>query len=1557
MIQVVVLRLSGDLDKGFQSVLEIGQESSHPALEITGSLPPNLELHQKYKQYQVSYRSLDGRNRGLREREGAIENVSIQRLRQTCNASLEQLNAAFNTWLKAETFRDIRDALLIHLQPSDEIRIMIRSNYRAVQQLPWNVWDVMKQFPKAEISMSASDYAIRPVAKVPTWREKVRILAILGNRTGIDIDTDVKLLKQLPDTELTFLVEPNSQQISDQLWEQPWDVLFFAGHSQTEGEAGRLYINKTESLTISDLRYGLRKAIERGLQLAIFNSCDGLGLAWELEDLQIPQVIVMREPVPDAVAQSFLKYFLKAFSSGLGIDLAMREARERLHDSGSSNGTRLEALSPGVSFLPLIYQNAASSSLTWQRLGHRSTNACPYRGLFAFQEKDAPFFFGREAFTHQLLDAVQTEALVTIIGSSGSGKSSTVFAGLIPELRKSNNWCISQFRPGDRPFHALANSLISYLEPNLTSQNDLLKETRKLAATFQQEPEALRDVIEQIVGKQNPTNLRMLLVVDQFEELYTLCSKQTCQDFLDQLLAVVRTVDYHDPHFTLVLTIRADFLGYALSDRAFADVISKADLMLGPMHPDELERAIIQPAELLGVSIEDGLTKRILNDVNPSGMRIEPGVLPLIEFTLTQLWSRQHNARLTHAAYDQIGGVKEAIAHYAEDVYERLNEEEKERVRRIFIQLIHPGVETPDTRRIATRKDIGEENWRLIVHLANVRLVTTSQTLVLGNDGKLTEEETVELVHEALINEWFRLKTWLELDREFRTWQDRLRALIADWKRSDQDSNGLLRGRVLVEAENWLKERRIELTPAEQDFIGRSIELRNKRKKLTIFGLSTVFTVVSTAAGVALLSRQQAVTALGEQIMALGRSSNVLRVSGQPFDALLSAIRAGKPILAKQVEVTPQSATWTQVQGALQQALFQVREQNRLESHTDEVWSVSFSPDQQYIATGSADGTAKLWNRQGKELKTLEGHKSIVASVAFSLDSQLVATASFDKTVKLWNRDGKLLTTLKNHTGWVYSVAFSPDGKTIASASKDGTVKLWSLEGKLLDEFKVPAPADKGDGGLNTVAFSPDGQKIAASSWDKTVRVWDLKDKHEQVLAGHQDGVNSVSFSPDGKWIVTASRDRTIKLWNRDGQEIRTLKGHTDEVGNASFSPDGSTIVSAGFDKTVRLWHLDGEELKPFLAGHTAQVNQAVFSPDGSTIATAGFDKTAKLWSYRPQSFLRLKGHNDNVWGVSFSPDGSTIATASQDNTVQLWNRNGQKVPQTFPAHSDTVTSVTFSPDGKTIATTSKDDRVRIISLDGTVLRTLGGFEQSDSNQVDSLSFSPDGTIVVAVDWTGMIKAWNRDGQEILSLRGHDDRIYDISFSPKGQMFATASKDKTVKLWSLDGKLLQVLKGHSDQVFNVDFSANGQTILTSSRDGTIKLWNLAGQITQSIDVSSIYPGQVYSARFSPNSQLIAAATRDGRLTLWNVKGNLLKILDGHTDIADSVSFSPDGTEIASASRDDTAIVWKLDLQSLKQSEQLWLLDLNASVQNGCKWVKDYLQNNASLSESDRRLCD
>ena len=463
--QSVVINLgNGNLDKGFERVTTQLCTAGNPLpQQFTGSLPPAPHLIELYRDWQSIYQALCARlNIPSRLEQEEDDELEIDSGGITCisessfNELCQNLQEDINTWLKSEGFLNIDRQLRSVLDPAEEIRVIIETDDRLLQRLPWHRWDFYRDYPKAEMALSRPEYKHARHSQPKVKRKKVRILAILGNSRGIDLERESRFLKNLQDSETVFLVNPSRLEFNRQLWDKlGWDILFFAGHSQSEGETGRIYINENQtnnSLIIEQLEEALKAAIDNGLKLAIFNSCDGLGLANALEKLNIPTIIVMREPVPNLVAQEFFRHFLWAFAQQrLSLYLAVQQARRKLQ------GLEDEFL--GASWLPVIFQNPAVEPPSWLNLG--GMPPCPYRGLFAFREEDAHLFFGREQFTSDLVAAVKRNPLVALVGPSGSGKSSVVFAGLIRRLRQDTNvrWQIVWFRPGNNPFEALAAAL------------------------------------------------------------------------------------------------------------------------------------------------------------------------------------------------------------------------------------------------------------------------------------------------------------------------------------------------------------------------------------------------------------------------------------------------------------------------------------------------------------------------------------------------------------------------------------------------------------------------------------------------------------------------------------------------------------------------------------------------------------------------------------------------------------------------------------------------------------------------------------------------------------------------------------------------------------------------------------------------------------------------------------------------------------------------------------------------------------------------------------------
>ncbi|MEA5541488.1 WD40 repeat domain-containing protein [Limnoraphis robusta Tam1] len=1145
---------------------------------------------------------------------------------------------------------------------------------------------------------------------------------------------------------------------------------------------------------------------------------------------------------------------------------------------------------------------------------------CPYRGLFHFGPNDAEFFFGREVFIQELFTTTQTRNFIPVLGASGSGKSSLVMAGLVPKLQKEGYWKFTHFRPSSDPFHALAESLVPLYEPdkNATEQ---MRQARQLAEYFVEGSVLLQDVLSQI--ERNYPNHRILLIADQFEELYTLCAEQkTRHRFLDILLTSFQlSSSQSQSSHVLVATMRADFLGNALSYRRFADVLQNADIKLGPMNREELSQVIVKPAEKLGVTFEAGLRERILDDVED-----EPGNLPLLEFALTELWKRRKGKQLTHAAYEEIGQVQGALARHADENYSKLSTAQKEQVRRIFIQLVRPGEGTEDTRRLATKVELTGASWSLVKQLADARLVVTSRNAAY--------QETVEVVHEALIRNWSELRQWMDTDRSFRTWQERLRAAMYQWEQTQRDEGGLLRGAALAEAEENLKQRREDISSEEQEFIEVSLALRDRllkkeekrRKRQFLIASITSVVFVSLSIVAAYQWRQAEITIIDAVMNSSQGSFNVNRNS---LDALINALKAGKR-LQRLPWGSKEQKLQASVLSTLAQSVSWVREQNRLEGHKNWIQSVSFSQDGQMLATGSYDNTVKLWRRDGSLFnKTLEGHTKPVTSVRFSPDDKIIASGSWDGTVRLWDSNGNLKRMIQAHDDQgVISVSFSPDGEIIASASSDKTVKLWRMDGQLL--HTLTGHQDR----VRQVSFSPKGDGIVTVSDDQTVKLWSQDGKLLQTIDKQLGNVMSVDFSGDGQMFATASRDGTVKLWSREGELIKTLEH--PKAWSVSVSRDGQTIASGNEDGTIKLWVRNGKDVRLLdtWTGHQGAIPSVTFSPDGQILATASNDSITKLWQVNRSGLTVLSGHQDKVLDAAFSPDDKRIASASADGTVRIWNREGKQL-LTLKEHQSEVNTVSFNPNGNIIASGGNDKTIKLWDVDGQLQKTLQGHEY----KIFSVSFSNDGQTIASASADATVKLWSLDGKELITLKGHSRRILSVAFASDGQI-ATGAGDDNAKLWSSEGKELQTLKGHTSTVRSVGFSPDGTRIVTASDDETINLWRRDGTLIKTLRG---HTAAVLDATFSPDGKIIASASSDKTIKLWQSDGTLITTLAGHEAIVNSVRFSSDSKWLVSTGADQLALLWDVSDISLQGLQE-----------KGCTHIRDYLQ---TPLKSSKKLCN
>ncbi|WP_206061471.1 WD40 repeat domain-containing protein [Nonomuraea basaltis] len=1108
----------------------------------------------------------------------------------------------------------------------------------------------------------------------------------------------------------------------------------------------------------------------------------------------------------------------------------------------AAGGERLPSLAVTLAYVAACGGDRAAWEKRWREaeaeLAGGSVGgdfAAPYLGLAAYGPEDVDRYFGRERLVEHVVHRVTGTPVVAVFGASGSGKSSLIRAGLLPASRShpafsGHEWSWILLTPTQSPLQELAYAVAGWggREPDY-GEPGWLDRTLRLA-----DPSG---------------DKRVLLVVDQFEELFTLCPDPAERaGFIDELLDAALGAERVA---TVVLGIRADFYGHCATHPGLAEVLGQgAQVLVGPMTKDELRSAITQPALRAGLTVERDLIATLLADI--AG---EPGGLPLLSHALLETWRRRRGNMLTQTGYHASGGAHGALAQTAERTYADFDDAERDAARRVFLRLTALGDGTEDTRRRAAHTELATvADQATVVGVLN--RLATARLVVIG-------EESVEVAHEALIRAWPRLRRWLTDDRDGLMLHRRLTDATQVWQSADRDPDLLYRAAQLDQVTAWadLPDHAAALNADEREFLDEAIRLRDKqiraRKRRALrIRLATAVVVVLLAAAtvITVIQRNDA------------REAHRVAVARQ-LVAEATALREVDPLRAAQLSL----ASWRIAPDlpATRNSLISTQAvalPTRIPGHSGEVRDVAFSPDGQVMATVADKGTVRMWDAAAHEPlgPPLTGHTDMVNGAAFSPDGSMLVTASTDQTLRLWDVAGRrgVGEPLTGHTGVVTGVAFSPDGRLVVSGSADGTLRVWDAATRLA----VGKPLTGHDGPITAVAISPDGSMVASSGNDKTVRLWDLATRRPigRPLTGHTSVTYGVAFSPDGRTLASSGWDKTVRLWDvATRRPLGTpLTGSTSSVFNISFSPDGSAlgggdsdgslliwrlrttllpghtdavyavaystvgvVGTASDDRTVRLWGIsDNQPLGAPLTGHTAEVRAMAFGPRGKLLVTGSWDGTLRLWdtASRKQLGAPLTGHTGWVRGVAISPDGALIATAGMDTTVRLWDVAARKqVGTPLTGHTDSVTGVAFSPDGRILATAANDTTVRL--WDVATRSPLGEPLTGHASVVRDVAFSPDGATLASVGDDKTVRLWDAKSRtQIAVLTGHTAEVLKVAFSPDGQELASTGLDKTVHLWDIRSRSATVTFTASTGLAGVAYVPGG--LLTGGVTGNVLRW-------------------------------------------------------------------------------------------------------------------------------------
>jgi WD40 repeat protein/DNA-binding SARP family transcriptional activator len=1193
----------------------------------------------------------------------------------------------------------------------------------------------------------------------------------------------------------------------------------------------------------------------------------------------------------------------------------------------------------------------------------------PFKGLACFDEADAELFFGREALTATLADQVRGflapgfsgPRFLAVIGASGSGKSSVVRAGLVPALRRLNDPdapgdprtgdAVLVITPTGRPLEALALAL--------TATSPGVGGAAALADDMVSDPRALRLAARRRLAQLGDGDAHLTLVVDQFEELFTLCRDETeRRAFVDNLLGAAVA----GGPATVLIVLRADFYAWCAPYRSLREALEQGQRYIGAMGSEELVTAIEEPARRGGWLLEPGLAPMLLREAGDA-----PGALPLLSHALLETWRRRSGRTMTVTGYQAAGGVSGAIARSAEATWQALSPQQQLIARAIFLRLVAlPGGADGDgapelyaRRRAALEELIGGRSDPAEVHavlavLAGARLVTTGQ-------------ETVELAHEALIAEWSRLREWLDENRAGLRLQRQLTEAAQEWERLGRDPGLLFRGARLALGLEWAAAGDAALNLQERLFLEASdaasraeqaTEAERCRREAEASQLlaeeqrlraeaeaqkaeeqqlraeaerSRAESQTRSAARLRRLAAGLAVAAAGLVLLAaaalwLARSRQEQAQLARSRELAAAAVSAAQTDPERSVllglEAVEASDT-LEARNALHRALPELHSVRTIAAHgPGGAPGVAYSPDGARLISIGQEGEARIWDAAtGELLLTLSGAPETAGmDVAWSPDGRRAAGTWLGQAVVWDATTGAVLARMPGEgAGQVNRVAFSPDSRLVAVAKSDGVPKVWELLPEADGGLQVAERLALAGHGAPTeaVAFSPDGRRLATGDVAGEVKVWDAVTGRELLNLTHGGIVHGLAFSPDGTRLAAAGEDGRLLIWeSATGQFLLSLPGRSG-LYEAAYTPDGERIVTVHQDGSAWVWDADTGQPLLSLAGHASTAIGVAASPDNIHVATSGYDSTVRVWDTRPgRELLTLQAHDAPAYAVAYAPDGTRLATAGGDGMARLWNPDTGLLALSLMVRAGApgYTSIAFSPDGTRIAAGAAGGAVVVgDAATGRTLREL----PAHGDMVWGLAFSPDGDRLASTSWDGTARVSEvATGREVATFAGHQGAmVFGAVFSPDGKLVYTAG-ERSVREWDPEtGRELRTFSGDGQDVYAVAVDPAGQILAMGRQDGSIILWNLAAG--NELRRLTGHGGLVNRLAFSGDGERLASASFDKYAKLWDVEsGRELATFTGNGGNVFGVALSPDGRRLATSGGDGTARIYTLDLAEL-----------------------------------------
>lgn len=1198
------------------------------------------------------------------------------------------------------------------------------------------------------------------------------------------------------------------------------------------------------------------------------------------------------------------------------VHLARRVEGLRFYEQGP---TRLKGLDHPVTVFKVVAETAN-----------------PYKGLRAFDEADAPDFFGREALTEQLVARLSEKTpesrFLAVVGSSGSGKSSVVRAGLVPALRRGAlpgryRCLVAVMVPGQQPMQEFAAALHRVADD----------EPDQVKAAL--DPADLLAEIERVV----PPRGKFVLVIDQFEELFTLVEDEELRaTFLETLRTSVL-----EPkgRVHVVLTLRADFYDRPLLYKDFGDLVGARTQTVTALSPHELERAVTGPAERAGVALEPGLVSQIVADVSS-----EPGALPLLQYALTELFEHRVGNTMTLEAYRDVGGVSGALVRRAELLYGELEPPDRDAARQLFLRLATSVNDVDVTRRRVARAEILSVVGDATVMESALDAFGAGRLLSFDRDP-FTGTPTVEVAHEALLVEWSRLRGWLEAAREDLRAERRLAAAAREWIDSDRDDSFLVSGSRLERFEGWRESSGLAVTPEQGQFLEasranwerlqaedevrqareRTLERRTLRRTRALVAVLGVAALVAGALTVFAFAQQksaqrEARTAVARELAA----ASVASLEVDPERSILLAMEAVEETRSADGSVLPEA----------EEALHQAVVASRIELSIPNIGGGLWSPKGVFYADRpKEDGVIEIRDASsGERVRIIKAHDIDLNGSELSEDGSMLATTGDDEKLKLWDAtSGRLLSTWSGQ-GPAWGPSFDAKGSLLAGPwSREGVVRVIDIaSGEVIATIPVKGATD--------TSFSPDGTRLAVSSRAVLeVSVFDVTTGRRLFrLPGGQAPVDGVAWSPDGRSIATAGNGAVGRVWDAvTGRLLFTLSAHTGSLVSVDWRHDSRRLVTGGLDGFAIVWDVteDGAtEVLRLSAEGTRSGLVAGFSPDGTRVITgAALDSSSTMiWDIAlsgDAEWANFPVHESWPGNVEFSPDGRRLVATGRTDSVSIWElATGRKV-RSIPARGATPEGSDFhrfdlSADGKSIATAGNDGTTRVWDVSTgkqrfTVVHPGGAtsaFELGGGMR-PSVAWSADGSHLVTSSPEGTTKIVDGTGSDVRVLREAGGfKFTDADISADDRLVVTVAwpprlnSGDRVKVFERDsGELMTTIETEAHEV---KFDPSGARVATGDERGVAQIWDV--ETGESLTKLLGHAGPVMDIAFSPDASTVATAGLDGTIRLWDAESGVQRLmLRAHQGAVYGVDFSPDGKKLATVGGGDgVARVWALDLDDL-----------------------------------------